>query len=74
MKGNSQVYICAEGTNADHSPTENAGWPAKYHTTDSCPALLSRTVRATRFLPDTRKMNKDEAERLGWKPCKRCHI
>lgn len=69
-----KVYICAEGINADHSPTQGKGWPAKYHTTDSCPALLARQTLATRFLPDTHQITQAKAEKLGWKPCKRCHM
>jgi hypothetical protein len=67
MKGG-QVYICAEGIKADHAPTKGKNWPAKYHTTETCPALLSRSSRATR------QMSQAKAEKLGWKRCKRCHM
>ena len=74
MTGNGKVYICAEGINSDHSPVRGKGWPAKYHTSASCPALASRYVRAENFLPGVREIDKDEAESLGWTPCKRCHM
>ena len=63
-KGNGQVYVCAEDVLADRKGQLLVHW-VYHHTTESCPALRSR---------NTRRMDKDEAERLGWKPCKHCHM